>query len=257
MKTERGLSRSALAALAGLSVLMASADGKRLTALKDGTAFSLDDVPGEIVVERSKDAPLRFSLEENGTTGYRWNVEWNDVECSVVQDRRAPDTAVGRCGAPGLLNVTVVSKTYTPARVELRYARPWETNVPPAKALKVIVYTVGEAKSPLYPKSEPALPEAGEGDGREVLLRHEQLRSRSEGPVALAGGDRLARSPSRGPLDAEGQGLRRRQCGPPGRLLLRHGVFVYNTHRHENASDIRHVMPGPARLRASPRRRSP
>jgi len=139
-----------LSALMAMSLLAAE---ESLTALKDGAAFSLDDVPGEIVVERRKGVPLRFSMAENMTTGYRWDVEWNTNECTVVLDHRGPDTRDGSCGAPGRVEVSILSKIYTPARVEFRYARPWEKGVAPFKSLKVIVYTVGEAKAPLYPRN--------------------------------------------------------------------------------------------------------
>ena len=118
--------------------------------LKNGTAFSFQDLPSEIVVQRRVGEPLRFSIPENGTTGYQWAAEWNTNECDVVLEYRRSDDK-GLCGAPGIKNVTVTSKIYTPARVELRYRRAWEKNKAPAKAIKVIVYTVGEAKSPLYP----------------------------------------------------------------------------------------------------------
>jgi len=139
--------------LAMMTAQLLLAAENRLTALKDGTAFSLEDVPDAIVVERCKDTPVRFLLAENATTGYRWEVEWNTNECSVALDHRAPNTQDGRCGAPGQMEVLIMSKIYTPVRIEFRYARPWEKDALPLKALKAIVYTVGKAKSPLYPRS--------------------------------------------------------------------------------------------------------
>ena len=59
-----------------------------LADLKNGTAFTLQDVPKEIVVQRRAGEPLRFSVEENATTGYRWEAEWNTNECAFVMDRR-------------------------------------------------------------------------------------------------------------------------------------------------------------------------
>lgn len=120
--------------------------------LKNGTAFTLQDVPKEIVVQRRAGEPLRFSVEENATTGYRWEAEWNTNECVFAMDRRPPSQK-DLAGAPGTLDITMTSKIYTPARVELRYRRSWEKDAAPAKALKLIVYTVGEAKSPIYPQS--------------------------------------------------------------------------------------------------------
>ena len=120
--------------------------------LKNGTSFALKDVPAELTVQRRAGEPVRFLLEENATTGYRWDVEWNKSESEVSLDHRG---AVGNlCGAAGTLDVSVTSKVYTPARVEFAYRRPWEKDVKPIRTLKLIVYTVGEAKSPLYPKDE-------------------------------------------------------------------------------------------------------
>ena len=94
---------------------------------------------------------MRFSLAANPTTGYQWAAEWNTSECELSLDYRTP---VGnRCGAGGETEVTMTSRIYTPARVELRYARAWETNTPPAKAVRLLVYTVGEAKDARYAKN--------------------------------------------------------------------------------------------------------
>lgn len=120
--------------------------------VKNGTAFALKDMPQELTVQRRAGEPVRFLLEENATTGYRWDVEWNKSECDVALDHRAP--ASGLCGAAGSLDVSVTSKIYTPARVEFAYRRPWEKDVKPIRTLRLIVYTVGEAASPLYPENE-------------------------------------------------------------------------------------------------------
>ena len=124
---------------------------------RNGTSFALKDVPGELVVERRAGEPVRFALEENGTTGYQWAAEWNTNECDVVLDHRGAAEKNERgemlCGAAGTLNVAVTSKIYTPARIEFAYRRSWEKGVKPIHSLKLIVYTVGEAKSPLYPKN--------------------------------------------------------------------------------------------------------
>ena len=51
---------------------------------KNGTAFALGNVPKELVVERRAGEPVRFSLEENPTTGFTWEVESNTNECEVL-----------------------------------------------------------------------------------------------------------------------------------------------------------------------------
>ena len=117
---------------------------------KNGTSFGLGTVPEELVVERRAGEPVRFSLEENPSTGYKWEVESNTNECDVALERRGGDGKT-TCGAPGKLEVSVTSHIYTPARVEFRYRRPWEKET--WKTMRLIVYTVGEAKDPCYPKS--------------------------------------------------------------------------------------------------------
>ena len=136
-------------ALCVCAVSLASFAGAEL---KNGTSFALNDVPAELTVQRRAGEPVRFLLEENATTGYRWDVEWNKSESDVALDHRG--AAGNLCGAAETLDVSVTSKVYTPARVEFAYRRPWEKDVKPIRTLKLIVYTVGEAKSPLYPKDE-------------------------------------------------------------------------------------------------------
>ena len=124
---------AALAAFAGTDVM---------AELKDGTSFGLGTVPKELVAERRVGEPVRFSLEENVTTGFKWDVESNTNECTVVLKHRGGGKGV-TCGAAGLLDVTVTSRVRTPVRVEFRYRRPWEKDVEPWKTLRLVVNTVG------------------------------------------------------------------------------------------------------------------
>ena len=119
--------------------------------LKNGAAYPLDALPAELVAQAAEGQPVRFSLEENPTTGYSWDVEHNPSECDVALERRA--AGGGLAGAPGRLAVEVKSKIYTPARVEFRYRRPWEKDAKPARSLRLLVYTVGKQKDPKYPKN--------------------------------------------------------------------------------------------------------
>ena len=110
--------------------------------VKDGTTFRLGTVPKELVAERRMGEPVRFSLEENASTGFKWDVESNTNECMVVLKQRGGDKGV-TCGAPGLLDVTVTSRVRTPVCVVFRYRRPWEKDVEPWKTLRLVVNTVG------------------------------------------------------------------------------------------------------------------
>ena len=121
--------------------------------LVNGTDFGAT-APQELTVTRRPGEPVRFLLEENVTTGFRWEAEWNDAECDVAIDHRGPKkTKAPLCGAAGSAEITVTSKVKTPARVELHYRRPWEKDFPDAQGVRLIVYTVGDAKDPLYPRT--------------------------------------------------------------------------------------------------------
>ena len=125
------------------AVAAASAAGMDAMAdVKDGTTFWLGTVPNELVAERRVGEPVRFSLEENASTGFKWDVESNTNECTVVLRHRGGDRGA-TCGAPGRLEVTVTSRVRTPVRVEFRYRRPWEKDVEPWKTLRLVVNTVG------------------------------------------------------------------------------------------------------------------
>ena len=109
--------------------------------VKDGTKFRLGTVPKELVAERRMGESVRFSLEENASTGFKWDVESNTNECTVVLRHRGGDKGA-TCGAPGLLDVTVTSRVRTPVYVEFRYHRPWEKDEEPWKTLRLVVKTV-------------------------------------------------------------------------------------------------------------------
>ena len=122
--------------------LAAFAGTDAMAELKDGTSFGLGTVPKELVVERRMGESVNFSLEENVTTGFKWDVESNTNECTVVLKHRGGGKGVS-CGASGLLDITVTSRVRTPVRVEFRYRRPWEKDIEPWKTLRLVVKTVG------------------------------------------------------------------------------------------------------------------
>ena len=134
--TRIGAIQVVVAALAAFAVASAMAE------LKDGTRFWLGTMPKELVAERRMGEPVRFSLQENASTGFKWDVESNTNECTVALKHRGGDKGV-TCGASGLLDVTVTSRVRTPVRVEFRYRRPWEKDVEPWKTLRLVVNPVG------------------------------------------------------------------------------------------------------------------
>ena len=135
-----GIIQVAVAAVAALVGTGAMAE------FKDGTKFWLGTVPKELVAERRMGESVRFSLEENASTGFKWDVESNTNECTVVFRHRGGDKGA-TCGAPGMLDVIVTSLVCTPVRVVFRYRRPWEKDVEPWKTLRLVVNTVGGEQS--------------------------------------------------------------------------------------------------------------
>ena len=117
--------------------LMSSLFGEEL---RNGTFYPLEKAPAELIARASAGAPVRFVLEENGTTGYRWEIDSNTNECEVVVEHRGASVEGGLAGAPGRMSVSVTSKVQTPARVEFRYRRPWEKGVKPVKSVRLILY---------------------------------------------------------------------------------------------------------------------
>ena len=125
-----------------VAVVAALAGTGAMAGFKDGTKFWLGTMPKELVAERRVGESVRFSLQENASTGFKWDVETDTNECTVVLKHRGGDKGA-TCGAPGLLDVTVTSLVRTPVRVEFRYRRPWEKDVEPWKTLRLVVNTVG------------------------------------------------------------------------------------------------------------------
>lgn len=115
--------------------------------LRNGTFFPLEKVPTELIARAPAGTSVRFVLEENGTTGYRWEIDSNTNECEVVAEHRGA-AENGLAGAPGKMSVTVTSKVQTPARVEFRYRRPWEKDVKPIKSVRFILYTAADIWTP-------------------------------------------------------------------------------------------------------------
>ena len=125
-----------------VAALMAFAGVNAMAEVKNGTTFGLGTVPEELVAERRMGESVRFSLEANASTGFKWEVTSNTNECTVVLKHRGGDKGT-TCGASGLLEVTVTSRVRTPVRVDFRYRRPWEKDVEPWKTLRLVVNTVG------------------------------------------------------------------------------------------------------------------
>jgi predicted secreted protein len=125
------------------AAMVAFAGMEAMAEVKDGSAFRLGTMPNELVAERRMGEPVRFSLEENASTGFRWDVESSTNECTVVLKHCGGDRGA-TCGAPGRLEVAVTSLVRTPVCVEFRYRRPWEKDVEPWKTLRLVVKSTEE-----------------------------------------------------------------------------------------------------------------
>ena len=110
----------------GVLAFHLSAFGVELTR---GAFYSLEDLPA--VLEAPLGVPVQFALEENATTGYRWEVESPTNACEVVLEHRAAAVVEGFAGAPGRLVVTVKSRqAKSPVRIIGKYRRSWEKDIP-------------------------------------------------------------------------------------------------------------------------------
>ena len=85
-------------------------------------------------------------LEENTTTGYRWEVSSDDfrelVETYVKHIPYEPEEGEEiRCGAPGKAEVMVrIHRGFLgPATLTMRYVRPWEPDTP-ARTVKFVLW---------------------------------------------------------------------------------------------------------------------
>ena len=130
--------KKSMVAVLALAAAECLAGADSAAEFRDGTAFALGNMPSELVVEREAGKPVRFSLEENPSTGYGWEVVSSTNECEVALTHRGGDGKT-TCGAPGRLMVVVTSRTNAPVRVEFRYRRPWEKDVDPWKTLQLTI----------------------------------------------------------------------------------------------------------------------
>jgi predicted secreted protein len=77
-----------------------------------------------------------FVLESNRTTGYRWE-RAGAADAAVVKfietEYREPDAGLVGAGGKEVLTFEAVGKGS--AEISLKYVRPWEKNVPPAKTV--------------------------------------------------------------------------------------------------------------------------
>ncbi len=80
------------------------------------------------VLEVEQGDVVDFELEENMTTGYRWQAQCDDSEIEVAIEHVPANSAPGFCGAPGkaVFKIEVGRSFSGPATVRVQYKRTWE-----------------------------------------------------------------------------------------------------------------------------------
>ena len=99
----------------------------------------------QMQVELRKGESVKFSLEENITTGFRWFERVDDKDVKVEIEHEGPqdwNRQPYMTGAPGRAVVTIKGKKHGNALVELIYARPWEweKDEEPWKVIEIFVH---------------------------------------------------------------------------------------------------------------------
>jgi C1A family cysteine protease/PKD repeat protein len=126
----------------------------QVTERENGRAVDLN---GEVLV---------LNLASNPSTGYGWQVRGLDTRILRQLDATEwlPDTP-GKLGGPGteVLRFAAVGKGR--ARLDLVYARPWETTAAPAKSFSLEVNVAEPSRNVTYPQPAIEEPLAAAGDG--------------------------------------------------------------------------------------------
>lgn len=131
----------------GASLERRFSDGETLFRLDDLARddFSPTNGPvGTATVEVGR--TISFALEENATTGYRWDLADPEVNGwgLVTLDYQGPTKAAdgkSRCGAPGRVKVTIKPSSAGDYPIRLAYRRSWEKK-PPIATVEVLVRAV-------------------------------------------------------------------------------------------------------------------
>ena len=117
--------------------------------LKNGTEFALAEVPAETTCQLPKGGSVRFLLEEDVSTGFRWDATYSAGEVEVQLEHRA-----GTGGAPGRASVVANLRGMdsAPVLIEMKYRRGEAEK--PAQAMRLVIYKVkGGRIEANYPKT--------------------------------------------------------------------------------------------------------
>ena len=81
---------------------------------------------------------VKLSLEENPTTGYRWEfLTRPEPVCVIVGDAYDANSSGGKMGSGGVHNWDFRAVDKGTSTVSLAYRRPWEKDAAPAQTFKM------------------------------------------------------------------------------------------------------------------------
>ena len=91
--------------------------------------YSMENIPAEI--KAPVDAEFRCFVEENTTTGFRWEAQFDQSKCEVVINHLPAKSDL--CGAPGKAEIIIRATGEGPIAVVFLYRRNFESGVPPVR----------------------------------------------------------------------------------------------------------------------------
>ena len=95
--------------------------------------YSMDAIPAEI--DAPVDTEFRCFVEENVTTGFRWEAQYDQSKCEVIINHLPSESDL--CGAPGKAEVIIRANDEGPVAVVFLYRRSFEQGVPAARQFVV------------------------------------------------------------------------------------------------------------------------
>ena len=121
----------------------------QITERENGRAV---DLKGEVLV---------LSLKSNPSTGYGWQVRGLDSRIlRRVDDAEWLPDVPGKLGAPGTQVLRFAGIGKGQARLDLVYARPWETTAAPAQSFSLEVRVVEPSRNVIDPQPAAEEPKA-------------------------------------------------------------------------------------------------
>ena len=96
--------------------------------LRANGVYYIGNVPKATTLRLQPNESVSFKLEENPSTGFRWNIR-HDKNVEVKTSFKGKDSGAS-AGAPGLLTVTVKRLTDKPTTLAFDYMRSWEKDDP-------------------------------------------------------------------------------------------------------------------------------